>query len=72
MPKSKEQTVPLAEQPDALSQIVRDAVDRWYRDNLTNSVVSRDTDVHNLIHHAKPALVETVVAAVRQQVPNQE
>lgn len=60
------------EKVDDLAQEVRGAVDKWYVDNMHNTVVSRDTDVHNLIHSAKPALVEAVVAAVRQSFPNQE
>lgn len=51
---------------DALTQIVQAAVDKWYADNMHGTVVSRDTDVHNLIHNAKPALVKAVVAAVGQ------
>lgn len=72
MAKAKDNPAEQAPQPDALAQNVRDAVEKWYRDNMHNTVVSRDIDVHNLIHEAKPALVEAVVAAVRQQVPNQE
>lgn len=57
---------------DPLLQNVQAAVDKWYADNMHGTVVSRDVDVHNLIHSAKPALVEAVVAAVRQSVPNEE
>jgi hypothetical protein len=45
---------------------VQGAVDKWFHDNMHNSVVSRDTDVFNLIHNAKPALVSAVVEAVGQ------
>lgn len=51
---------------DVLVGKVQGAVDKWFADNLHNSVVSRDTAVHNLIHDAKPALVAAVVAAVGQ------
>lgn len=72
MAKAKDNPAEQAPQPDALVQSVQAAVDKWYADNMHNTVVSRDVDVHNLIHQVKPALVEAVVAAVRQQVPNQE
>lgn len=49
-----------------LEQNVQAAVDKWYVDNMHGSVVSRDIDVHNLIHNAKPALVKAIVAAVGQ------
>lgn len=71
MPKREEKQATPA-QNNALEQNVQNAVDQWYRDVLHNTVVSRDTDVHNLIHNAKPALIEAVTAAVRQYVPNQE
>lgn len=49
-----------------LEQDLQVVVDKWYADNLHNSVVSRDTAVHNLLHKAKPALVKAIVAAVSQ------
>lgn len=51
---------------EELANKVQNAVDKWYADNMHNSVVSRDTDVHNLIHNAKPALVAAVIEAVGQ------
>lgn len=64
------------EQPQAevnpLRQQVQDVVDQWYRDNMHNTVVSRDTDVHNVVHNAKGLLVEALVAALATSVPNQE
>lgn len=54
--------------PPSVQQNVEAAVNKWYTDNLANSVVSRDTAVHNLIHDAKPALVQAVIAAVGQPV----
>ena len=68
-PQQEEQPAVVA---DPLLQNVQAAVDKWYVDNMHGTVVSRDVDVHNLIHSAKPALVEAVIAAVRQSVPNQE
>lgn len=51
---------------DQLAANVQAAVDKWFVDNLHNSVVSRDTDVYNLIHNAKPALIQAVVESVGQ------
>lgn len=72
MAKANEQPAKQAQKPDALVQSVQGAVDEWYARNMHNTVVSRDTDVHNLIHSVKAELVQSVVAAVRQSVPNQE
>ena len=55
-----------APQKDATENKVRAAVDKWYADNMHNSVVSRDADVHNLIHRSKDQLVQLVLDAVRQ------
>lgn len=60
MAKAEKQT------SDKLERKVQEAVDQWYAANMHNSVVSRDTAVHNLIHDAKPALVQAVLAAVSQ------
>lgn len=57
---------------DELTQNVQAAVDKWYVDNMHGTVVSRDTDVHNLIHKAKPALIQAVVAAVAQTSTSSE
>lgn len=74
MPKEKAQAVPQQEPQraaDPLESKVQAAVDKWYADRMHNSVVSRDTDVHNLIHEAKPALVQAVLAAVAQTNPQE-
>lgn len=47
-------------------EVVQQVVDKWYADNMHNSVVSRDVDVHNLIHNAKSSLVDDLVAALGQ------
>lgn len=50
---------------DRLTAKLKAAIDQWYADHFHNSVVSRDTAVHNLIHDAAPALVAAVVNAVQ-------
>ena len=63
MPREKE--IPKA---DTLESRVQGAVDKWYADAMHNTVVSRDTAVHNHIHEAKPALVQAILAAVGQSI----
>jgi hypothetical protein len=62
MAKQKTQT----QASEQLASQVQAAVDKWFADHLHNSVVSRDTDVFNLIHNAKPALIDAVIVAVGQ------
>lgn len=61
---------PAPQQNTALESRVQAAVDKWYAGSMHNTVVSRDTAVHNVIHEAKPALVQAILAAVGQT--NQE
>lgn len=51
---------------EELTKKMQDVVDKWFAGNLHNSVVSRDTDVHNLLHASKPALVQALVDAMEQ------
>lgn len=51
---------------NASREVVQQVVDKWYADNMHNSVVSRDVDVHNLIQNAKASLVDELVASLGQ------
>jgi hypothetical protein len=33
-----------------------DIVDRWFADHIPGSVVARDTEIYNHVHHAKEEL----------------
>jgi hypothetical protein len=66
MPKESSKTSQPVAPAASLETKVQQAVDQWYVERMHNSVVSRDTDVHNLIHEAKPALVQAILAVVSQ------
>lgn len=67
MNKANENAVPETSMSDVdeLTVLVSAAVDRWYAENMHNSVVSRDTAVHNHIQGAKPLLVRDLVEALK-------
>ena len=56
---------PQPAQNQALRKQVGAAVDQWYADQMHNTVVSRDTAVHNHIHAAKQSLIDAVVNAIK-------
>lgn len=58
--------VKAAQAEASLPKKLEQVVDQWFADQFHNSVVSRDTAVHNLIHDAKPALKKALADALGQ------